>query len=251
MGRLGSTIVNRLARDGRFTLVACLEHPGSRRLGESGGLPEGLTISSADGDWGNPDVLIDASVAEAVPAHAERAEAAGIHLVVAVTGLPAETLAALDGASKRIPVLIAPNLSLGVTALVRLVRQAALNLPDFDIEISEIHHTGKRDSPSGTAGWLGREMAEARGWPWPASARHGREGSIGPRPAAEIGVHSLRAGTAAGEHRIWLGGAGEHLELIHVAESRECFAAGAAAAVVWLAAAPPGRYTMEDVIDGR
>jgi 4-hydroxy-tetrahydrodipicolinate reductase len=250
-GRLGSTIVGRLSRDSRFALTACLEHPEDRRPGGTLILPEGAKLTSADGDWRSPDVLIEASVAEAVPAHAGRAASDGVALVVAVTGLPEETLALLDRASQRIPVLIAPNLSLGVSVLVRLVRQAARNLPDFDVEISEIHHAGKRDSPSGTAAWLGAEVAAERGLDWPDAARHGRQGPAGPRTTGEIGIHSQRAGTAAGEHRVWLGGPGEHLELTHVAESRECFAAGALEAVVWLAAAAPGRYTMEDVIDGR
>lgn len=250
-GRLGSAIVERLGRDDRFVLTACLEHPEDRRLGGSLTLPEGAKLTSADGGWGSPAVLIDASVVEAVPDHAEHAVKDGVALVVAVTGLPDETLAALDGASKQIPVLIAPNLSLGVTVLVRLVRQAARNLAGFDVEISEIHHTGKRDSPSGTAAWLGREVAAERGLEWPDAARHGREGTVGPRTPGEIGIHSQRSGTTAGEHRVWLGGPGEHLELTHVAESRECFAAGAIEAVAWLASAGPGRYNMEDVIDGR
>jgi 4-hydroxy-tetrahydrodipicolinate reductase len=252
-GRLGSTLVARLDRDDRFELTSCLERPGSPHVGKRV-FPQaagGPVFSGADGDWGEPQVLIDASVTEAVAGHAARAAATELALLVAVTGLGEETTAALDRAAEVIPVLVAPNLSLGVTLLVRLAREAAKSLPSFDVEIAEVHHTAKRDSPSGTAQWLGREVARERGWSWPEVARWGRQGATGPRAAAEIGIHSLRAGTAAGEHRVWLGGPGEHLELTHVAESRECFAAGALEAVAWLAAAPPGRYNMEDVIDRR
>jgi 4-hydroxy-tetrahydrodipicolinate reductase len=228
-GRLGSTLVARLDRDDRFELTSCLERPGSPHVGKRV-FPQaagGPVFSGADGDWGEPQVLIDASVTEAVAGHAARAAATELALLVAVTGLGEETTAALDRAAEVIPVLVAPNLSLGVTLLVRLAREAAKSLPSFDVEIAEVHHTAKR------------------------VARWGRQGATGPRAAAEIGIHSLRAGTAAGEHRVWLGGPGEHLELTHVAESRECFAAGALEAVAWLAAAPPGRYNMEDVIDRR
>jgi 4-hydroxy-tetrahydrodipicolinate reductase len=243
-GRLGTAIVARLEGDERFEVAARLERPGSSHL-------TGDTFTSADGDWNRADVLIDASLGEAVAGHAERAASDGVALLVAVTGLDEKSLAVLDGVSERIPVLVAPNLSLGVTMLVRLVRQAARSLAGFDLEISEIHHSAKRDSPSGTAAWLGREAAMARGWEWPEVARYGRQGAVGPRSDAEIGVHSIRAGSAAGEHRVQFGGSGEHLELTHVAESRDCFAAGALEAVSWLAGARPGRYNMEDVIDGR
>jgi len=248
-GRLGGAVLRRLAADERFRVTATLVRPDSPLLGQSVALdllqiPE--FTSDAD-NWRNPQVLFDASRAEAVAAHAERAAGDGAGLVVAVTGLPDATEKALAAAAQHVPVLVSANLSLGVAVLARLVREAAARLRGYDVEVVEAHHAGKRDAPSGTALWLGAEAARARGWSWPQAARQGRAGATGPRPEAEIGLHSIRAGSVTGEHRVWLGGAGEHLELVHVAESRDCFAAGALEALAFVARARPGRYTMEDV----
>jgi 4-hydroxy-tetrahydrodipicolinate reductase len=208
-------------------------------------------ISSDDASWSHARVLMDASHTEAVEKHARRAAEERIAMLVAVTGLSPEAERSLDETSRRVPVLVSPNLSLGVALLARFVREAAARLSSYDVEVVEAHHAAKKDSPSGTALWLAGEAARARGWAWPEAARSGREGPVGPRPEREIGVHSLRAGSVAGEHHVWLGGPGEHLELTHVAESRECFAAGAVEALAYLASAPPGRYTMEDVTGTR
>lgn len=252
-GRLGGAVLRRLAGDARFRVVACLARPGSPRLGQppSPDLPSLPSCTADTQDWQGARVLFDASRADAVAGHARRAAGDGVALVVAVTGLAPDAERALDEASKRVAVLVSANLSLGVAVLAWLVGRAAGALPGYHVEIVETHHAGKKDSPSGTALWLAREAAEARGWPWPDSARVGREGAIGPRPEREIGLHSLRAGTAAGEHRVWLGGPAEHLELVHVAESRDCFAAGAAEALAMIARAPAGGYTMEDVLEVR
>jgi 4-hydroxy-tetrahydrodipicolinate reductase len=248
-GRLGGAVLRRLAADERFRVTSSLVRADSALLGQSVALdllqvPE--FTSDAD-NWRNPQVLFEASRAEAVAAHAERAARDGAGLVVAVTGLPAPAEQALAQAAQSVPVLVSANLSLGVAVLARLVREAAGRLKGYDVEIVEAHHAGKRDAPSGSALWLGGEAARARGWAWPESARIGRSGATGPRPETEIGLHSIRAGSVTGEHRVWLGGAGEHLELVHVAESRECFASGALEAVAFVARARPGRYTMEDV----
>ena len=248
-GRLGGAVLRRLAKDERFQVGASLIRADSPLLGQSVALdllqvPE--FTADTDG-WRNARVLFDASRAEAVTAHAEQAAEGGVGMVVAVTGLSAATIQTLDEAAKRVPVLVSANLSLGVAVLARLVREAARRLPGYDVEIVEAHHAAKKDAPSGTALWLAEEAARARGWPWPGSARTGRTGATGPRPAQEIGISSIRAGVVTGEHRVWLGGVGEHLELAHVAESRDCFASGALEAIAFIAGASPGRYTMEDV----
>jgi 4-hydroxy-tetrahydrodipicolinate reductase len=252
-GRLGGAVLRRLAGDSRFTVTACLERPGHAGLGrpplaDLAGLP---ACVPDDGPWGSPRVFFDAGAAGAVAAHVRRAAGDGVALVVAVTGLPEAAERELEAAARRVPVLVSPNLSLGVTVLAGLVREAARRLPGYDVEIVEAHHAAKRDSPSGTALWLGREAAAARGWAWPDAARPGREGAVGPRPEREIGIHSLRGGSAVGEHRVRLAGPGEHLELAHVAESRDGFAAGALEALALVARSGPGRYTMEDVTTGR
>jgi 4-hydroxy-tetrahydrodipicolinate reductase len=248
-GRLGGAVLRRLAADPRFQVAASLVRAQSPLVGQSVALdllqvPE--FTADTDG-WRNPRVLFDASHSDAVHAHAEQAARTGVGMVIAVTGLAPATIQSLDQAAKRVPVLLSANLSLGVALLARLVREAARRLPGYDVEIVEAHHAAKKDAPSGTALWLAQEAAAARGWPWPDSAHSGRTGATGPRPKQEIGISSIRAGSEPGEHRVWLGGAGEHLELVHVAESRDCFASGALEAIAFIAGASPGRYTMEDV----
>jgi len=249
-GRLGGAVLRKLAADtARFHVTASLVRADSALVGQSVALdllqvPE---FTADTGTWRNPRVVFDASRADAVAQHAEQAARDGVGLVVAVTGLPPAAIHALDEAAGRVPVLVSANLSLGVAVLARLVREAAQRLPGYDVEIVEAHHTAKKDAPSGTALWLGQEAARSRGWPWPETARTGRHGETGPRPSKEIGVSSIRAGTVTGEHRVWLGGPGEHLELVHVAENRDAFASGALEAIAFIAGASPGRYTMEDV----
>jgi 4-hydroxy-tetrahydrodipicolinate reductase len=249
-GRLGGAVLRKLAADAkRFHVTASLIRPDSALIGQSVALdllqvPE---FTADTGTWRNPRVLFDASRADAVARHAEQAAGDGVAVVVAVTGLAPAAIHALDQAAQSVPVLVSANLSLGVAVLARLLREAAARLPGYDVEIVEAHHTAKKDAPSGTALWLGQEAARARGWPWPDAARTGRAGETGPRPSREIGIASIRAGTVTGEHRVWLGGPGEHLELVHVAENRDAFASGALEAIAFVAGASPGRYTMEDV----
>jgi 4-hydroxy-tetrahydrodipicolinate reductase len=252
-GRLGNAIVTRLAEDDRFEVTAAVVREESDLVGKKalGNGKKDLVYSGWNQDWQNPQIVIDASTPDSVVATAERAAQIGTGLIVAVTALTDVAEQTLQRASTRIPVLIAPNLSLGVAWMVHLVGETARRLSDYEIEISEIHHSKKRDSPSGTALWLGRAAAEARGLKWPESARNGRSGAVGPRPRDEIGMHSLRAGSTVGEHRVWFGGPGEHLEITHVAENLGAFASGALTAALWLASAQPGGYTIGDLVDGR
>jgi len=170
-------------------------------------------------------------------------------LVVGTTGLSDATLAALDRHAERAPVLRASNYSTGVTLLMELVGRAARALPDYDLEIIEMHHRHKRDAPSGTARSLAEAAAEARSVSLTERAVYGREGDVGPRPGGEIGLHAVRGGDVAGEHTVYLAGPGERITLGHLATSREAFAQGALRAAAWIAPQPPGIYTMRDVLD--
>ncbi len=179
---------------------------------------------------------------------AELCAARGAPLVSGTTGLTSAEEQALRAASSRVPIVRASNFSLGVAILRRALRAALAGLPErWDIEIVERHHRGKADSPSGTALSLARDAAESRGLA-ADRLRHGRSGSLGPRPADEIGVHAVRGGTWAGDHAVLLAGEGEWLELRHVAQDRTAFAWGALAAARFVAGAPPGLYTLEDVL---
>lgn len=195
------------------------------------------------------DVLIDFSAVDAVDAHLAAARSARTPLLIGTTGLSADQQAAIDAAAAEIAVLQTGNTSLGVTLLATLVEQAAARLGEgWDVEIVEMHHRHKADAPSGTALLLGEAAAAGRG----AALSHlrvaTREGHTGARTPGTIGFASLRGGSVTGDHRVILAGEGERIELAHVAEDRGLFARGAVKAALWLAAQPPGRYAMRDVL---
>lgn len=192
-----------------------------------------------------PDVLVDFTVPEASVAAVEACAEAGVPAVVGTTGFDAAGEAALSAAAESVAVLRAANFSRGVAALRRAVREAVAVLPGYDVEVTETHHRGKRDAPSGTAGTLLDDVDAARGGA--AERVHGREGEA-PRTDGEVGVHARRAGDVAGEHEVFLAGNDEVVSLTHRAGSRDVFAAGALDAAAWLAGRDPGAYGFEDVI---
>ena len=140
-------------------------------------------------------------------------------------------------------------MSLGVNLLFSMIKKTASTLGDYNIEIIETHHRHKKDSPSGTALRLAETAAAARGLKLDNVAVHGRQGPVGERPAAQIGIHAVRAGDVVGDHTILFATEGERLELTHRASSRDCFAMGALRAAAWVAERKPGLYSMLDVLD--
>lgn len=195
------------------------------------------------------DVLIDFSTPAALVDNLDAAAAAGIGIVIGTTGLDAQHQAAIEAASRRIPILQAANMSLGVNLLAHLVREAAARLgEDWDIEIVELHHRHKVDAPSGTALLLGQAAAAGRGVDLGEASDRGRDGVTGARAPGHIGFASLRGGSAAGDHQVLFAGEGERIELGHRAESRAIFAQGAVKAALWLKDQPPGLYAMTDVL---
>jgi 4-hydroxy-tetrahydrodipicolinate reductase len=169
--------------------------------------------------------------------------------VIGTTGLSAEARAAIMHAGATVPLVVAPNFSLGVNLLCGLVEQAARALgEDFDLEVVELHHRAKRDAPSGTAIAIAEAMARGRGLDYPSARRYAREGDVGPRRTAEIGVVAVRGGDVVGEHTAYLLGPNERLELTHRATSRAVFARGAVRAAAWVVKQPPGVYSMRDVL---
>ncbi|MUV58166.1 4-hydroxy-tetrahydrodipicolinate reductase [Halogeometricum sp. CBA1124] len=193
----------------------------------------------------DPDVLVDFTGPESSTDYAAACAEAGVGIVVGTTGFDADGRAALDEAAESVPLLHATNFSRGVAALRRAVREAVAALPDYDVEVTETHHNGKRDAPSGTATTLLDEVDDVRG----ASDRvYGREGDQ-PRTEGEIGVHARRAGGVTGEHEVLLADDHQLLSLTHRAGSRGVFAAGALDAAVWLADRDAGRYDFDEVLD--
>lgn len=201
-----------------------------------------------DLDEDHGDVLVDFSAPDALQASLDRAVSAGVPIVIGTTGLDDTAGARIAEAAREIAVLRAPNTSLGIALLAELVERAARVLgPDWDIEISEIHHKMKSDAPSGTALLLGE--AAALGRRAELDAERGREGTGLRRQRGAIGFASLRGGTVAGDHDVLFLGPDERLILSHRAENRMIFARGALAAAAFLVGKPAGLYSMRDVID--
>jgi 4-hydroxy-tetrahydrodipicolinate reductase len=226
-GRLGQAIVRVAESEGKYRLSLS-------------GRNDDLAPLLADAE-----VAIDVSQPEGSLKIAEVCAAGRKPLVIGTTGHSAVQLVELR--SKAIPILLAPNFSVGVNLLFWLTKKAAAILgPEYDAEIVEMHHRLKKDSPSGTAKRLGEIISEARDQKH--SVQHGRVGIVGPRPENEIGMHAVRGGDIVGEHIIYFAGAGERLELTHRASSRETFARGALRAADWLIGKPVGWYEMADVL---
>jgi 4-hydroxy-tetrahydrodipicolinate reductase len=191
------------------------------------------------------DALVDFTVPVASADYVGQAAEAGVPAVVGTTGFDSEGTAALREAAAAVPVLKASNFARGVQALVNVVREAAAALPGYDVELTETHHNGKRDAPSGTANTLLDTLDEAR--EDALDRTYGREGED-PREPGQVGVHVRRAGSVRGEHELLFADNDEVLSLTHRAESRGVFAAGAVDAAEWLPGREAGWYEFGDVI---
>jgi 4-hydroxy-tetrahydrodipicolinate reductase len=195
----------------------------------------------------------DAAIDVSQPAGTVRLVAAAVAsrtpVVIGTTGHSPADLAAFREAAQKLPILVAPNFSVGVNLLFWLTQRAVESLgKEFRAEILELHHELKKDAPSGTAQKLGEVIARARGQTYADVVRHGRHGSAGGRLPEELGMHAIRGGDITGEHTVFLIGPSERLELTHRAASREIFARGALRAARWLAGRPPGWYEMADAL---
>jgi len=224
---------------GRFLVEGAAAHPALTLTAEMGRGATRAQVAACR-------VIIDFSLPDGTARLLELVENQA--LIVGTTGLSPETVAGLAAHAERAPVLRASNFSTGVTLLTELVARAARALPDYDLEIVEMHHRHKRDAPSGTARSLAEAAAFARDVSLSERAIYGREGEVGPRPGGEIGLHAVRGGDVAGEHTVYLAGSGERLMLGHLATSRQAFAEGALRAAAWIADRPAGAYEMRDVL---
>lgn len=252
-GRMGRRVAELAAGARGFALVAGIERAEAAASAPPlpGGAPyltdvdAALRLAEAAAGETLP-VVIDFSTPGALVALAPKAAAAGVALVSGTTGLAVAVEEVLAATARAVPVVWAPNMSLGVNLLYRLVELAAKALPAADIEIVEAHHRHKADAPSGTA----IRLAEAAGAARPdAEMKQGRGGiTPGGRGAREIGVHSVRLGEVAGDHDIYFGLEHEVVRLGHRALGRDAFAAGALAAARFASTAQPGLYSMSDVL---
>ncbi len=254
-GRMGGHIIRALRAAEGLVLVGATERPGfppGLDAAAAAGLPPaGIPVTvDLDGTLARgADVVIDFTTPEASVAHADVCARRGVALVVGATGFTSEARARVEAAAARIPVVLSPNMSIGVNVLFALVRDAARMLGDaYDVEILELHHNKKKDAPSGTALRLAEVAAASLGRDPARDLLFSRHGLVGERPRREIGVQALRGGDAAGEHTVYFVGEGERLELTHRATSRDQFARGAVRAAAWIAGKAPGLYDMADVL---
>jgi len=254
-GRMGRAVLHVLPEVSAMRLTGALASPGNAAVGRDvgeliGGEASGVRIS-ADRDQvlAGAKVAIDFTLANAVIENLRACERHRCALVVGTTGLGDDARAALKAAAARLPVLVAPNMSLGVAVLDKLAALAARALGhEFDAEIVDLHHRDKADAPSGTALRLGETIAAARGLEFSKAAILSREGSVGPRERGKIGFASVRAGDDVGEHTVLFSGPGETLSLTHRATDRRIFARGALRAAQWLSAQPAGLYSLHDFV---
>lgn len=255
-GRMGSRLVALAREDPELSVRSALERPGHPWLGQDLGLCLGLgpmrvQLMESLGPGARAEVLVDFSAASASAANAEAAAEMGMALVVGATGLSAEEEARLRRCAAKVPLIHAPNFSVGVAVMVKAAGWVAKSLgPEYEVEIIEAHHNQKVDAPSGTALALGGAVAESLGRDLRRDAVYGRKGATGKRTRQEIGIHALRMGDVVGEHTVCFAAGGERIELTHRAFSRDTFARGALRAAKWLAQPrkPPGLYTVAQVL---
>ena len=253
-GRMGRTLIRALAEADDLRLVFALERAGHPEIGQDAGALSGLpplevpVSDDARAALKSSDAVLDFTAPAASVALAETAAQARIVHVIGTTGYSADDMARVTAAARRAVIVKSGNMSLGVNLLAALVRQAAKALPNYDVEIIEMHHRMKVDAPSGTALLLGEAAAQGRGIALAEHQLRARDGGTGARPDGAIGFASLRGGTVVGDHVVTLAGPFERIELSHRAEDRMIFARGALAAARWGQGKNPGLYSMADVL---
>lgn len=253
-GRMGARIIDLVREDPDLALAAALEradHPAQGQdIGETLGFGSlGIAVSERLPD--GADVLIDFSAPESTLSRLAECVEKKVAMVIGTTGLDEAARTEVRQAVDAIPCLLAPNMSIGVSVLLKAAADVARAVgDDCDIEIVEAHHRFKKDAPSGTALRIAESIAEAVGRDLATDAVYGREGNVGERPRREIGIHAVRTGDVVGEHTVVFGLLGERIELTHKAQSRDIFARGAVRAAKFLAGRAPGLYEIADVLRG-
>ena len=246
-GRMWREVVRAALEDGSFELVGGVVEPGAPELGSDlgelcGAGRIGVAVTANPPEEAR--ALIEFTTPEATVEHLSY----GRPVVIGTTGLSEAQLARVEETAEEVPVVLAPNMSVGVSLMREVVRELSEKLgAGYDIEVVEAHHRNKVDAPSGTALLLAWAAAEGRGRDLDEVAVYGREGRA-PRKEGEIGLHALRGGAVVGEHRVVFYGSGEEVEVVHRALSRRTFAVGALRAAAFVATAEPGLYSMRDVL---
>jgi 4-hydroxy-tetrahydrodipicolinate reductase len=245
---MGERVRAALDADANTELAGALEARGHTGLGSE--VAPGVVVSDDPPSvFKGCDVVIDFSVPKATLSNLAVAANAGVAYVTGTTGFDAAGRSEILGHAARIPIVHAPNFSVAVNVLAWLVREASRKLgPDYDAELFEIHHSAKRDAPSGTALLLAEAVAEGRETELSEHLRLQRAGEIGARPKGEIGVATLRGGDNSGEHSVYFVGGGERIELVHRAHTRDHFARGSVRAAGWVVGRAPGLHPIEKML---
>ncbi|HEY4745239.1 MAG TPA: 4-hydroxy-tetrahydrodipicolinate reductase [Desulfuromonadaceae bacterium] len=254
-GRMGQRIINAVVEAEGVELSGALERPGHPLVGQDAGLIAGcgalgvLLSDDLNAVIAGCDALIDFT---APKVSLKNLEACGLQkkaIVIGSTGFTPEERALAAELARDIPVVLAPNMSVGVNVCFKILKDIARTLgDDFDVEIVEAHHRLKKDAPSGTAVRMGEVVAEALGRDYNKVANCHREGITGERTREEIGMQTIRGGDIIGEHTVYFIGMGERIELSHRAMTRDMFSRGSVRAAKWVVSQRPGLYDMQDVL---
>jgi 4-hydroxy-tetrahydrodipicolinate reductase len=254
-GRMGRAIVPLLAESPDLRLSGALAAADDAAVGLDAGTLAGIgpvsvvVVDDAVKALAGAQVAIDFTLPAASVANARACRERGCAMVIGTTGHDAAQRREIETIAGSVPIVLAPNMSLGVNLLFRLAEIAAGALDEqYDIEIFEAHHRNKVDAPSGTALGLGAAAARGRGVGLDSVADYVRHGQTGPRGRGRIGFSVMRGGDIVGEHRVVFAGPGEQVELAHRAQDRSGFARGAIVAARWVASRAPGLYSMRDVL---
>lgn len=255
-GRMGGRIVNIIEDTDGIELSGALEHPEHYALGQDVGEVAGVgeigvrVTSDLEGAMKSADVLIDFTFPDVSIKNLRLIKSLKKAAVIGSTGFSGEDMSEVKGLASEIPCVLAPNMSVGVNVMLKLVAEAARTLGDeFDIELVETHHRMKKDAPSGTAMKLAEVAARSVGRSLSEVGVFERLGMIGARRKEEIGVQTLRGGDVVGDHTVFFFGTGERLEITHRATDRDTFASGAVRAAMWIAGKAAGLYDMHDVLE--
>ena len=256
-GRMGKALLHAIYAEKDLKLAAAIERPESPTIGSDvgaltgvGGLNVKVTDALAEVISG-VDVVIDFTRPDVTLENLIYCLAAKKAMVVGTTGFQPEQIDIIHQASKQIPIVMSPNMSIGISLCLMLIELATKTLGDsVDIEIIEAHHRHKVDAPSGTALQMGHVIAKAMGYDLNDIAVNSRDGNVGARPRHAIGFSSVRAGDIIGDHTVMFAGNGERIEITHRASDRNNFALGALRAARWLKNQSPGFYNLKDVLEG-
>ena len=253
-GRMGRMLIEATLKDGQARLVAAMDLPGTPAIGKDAGelvgTPCGVSVTSdVEAGIAKADCLIDFSRPEGTLEHLAICRRHKVAIVIGTTGFADAGKQAIAEAAKEIPVVFAPNMSVGVNVVFKLLDTASRILAEgYDIEIVEAHHKHKIDAPSGTALRMGEVVAQALGRDLKSCAVYGREGVTGERDPSTIGFATVRGGDIVGDHTVMYCGTGERVEISHKAGSRMPYALGSLRAARFLASKSSGLFDMQDVL---